>query len=182
MNINEIETSVYYNEMFTSLAEAEAHIAAKESFSESDCSCVYKFVYSKDIEFKKEAIRRYPILFNHIAHNIVHIGFSELLFYRLYFKECPNTSIVYNSPQPVIIQLFKGFESKQLKDFYGYSRYYLTELNSFINENESHITNEYDIALILQSYLFKILKNIDLTKYFYIEKFIKELENAYANR
>ena len=95
MNINEIETSIYYNEMFTSLAEAEAHIAAKESFSESDCSCVYKFVYSKDIEFKKEAIRRYPILFNHIAHNITHIGFSELLFYRLYFKECPNNYNFY---------------------------------------------------------------------------------------
>ena len=182
MNINEIETSVYYDEMFANLAEAEAHIASKESFSESDCSCVYKFVYSKDIEFKKEAIRRYPVLFNHIAHNIVHIGFSELLFYRLYFKEYPNASIVYNLPQPVIIQLFKGFESKQLKDFYGYSRYYLTELNSFINENESNITNEYDIALILQSYLFKILKSIDLSKYSYIKKFIKELENAYANR
>ena len=180
MNINEIETSIYYNEMFTSLAEAEAHIAAKESFSESDCSCVYKFVYSKDIEFKKEAIRRYPILFNHIAHNITYVGFSELLFYRLYFKECPNTSTL---SQYVITRLFGGFESGDVKNFYAHSRYYLTELDSFINEN-SFTVSEYKIVIytFVQSYLFKILKSIDLSNYSYIKKFIKELENAYTNR
>lgn len=180
MNIDKLETTLYYNEMFTSLAEAEAHVVAKESFSESDCSCVYKFVHNKDIEFKKEAIRRYPILFNHIAHNITHVGFSELLFYRLYFKECPNTSIYHGN---VITRLFGGFESGDVKNFYAHSRYYLTELDSFINEN-SFIVSEYKIFIytFVQSYLFKILKNIDLSKYSYIKKFIKELENAYANR
>ena len=46
------------------------------------------------------------------------------------------------------------------------------------------VLTKYKIVIytFVQSYLFKILKNIDLTKYFYIEKFIKELENAYANR
>lgn len=181
MNINKLEEFIYYDEMFANLAEAEAHIVAKEGFSESDCSQIYNFIHNKDVEFKKEAVKRYQFLFNHIAHNIVHVGFSELLFYRIYLKEYHDTLTLHKLSQKVITRLFKGFEPKQLENFYAHSRYYLTELDSFINENYPAI-HELEIHIFLQSYLFKILTNIDLTKYLYIKKFIKEIEeNAYAN-
>ncbi len=180
ISINKLEKFIYYDEMFANLAEAEAHIVAKKGFSESDCSYIYKFIHINDVEFKKEAIKRYQFLFNHIASKIVHVGFNELLFYRIYLKEYHDILTLHKLSQNVITRLFKWFEPKQMKDFYAHSRYYLTELNSFINENHL-VAHELEIHIFLQSYLFKILKNIDLTKYFYIEKFVKEIENAYAN-